>query len=140
MFFIQWNIFYMIQVIVVENCAILRNQKKGKSVQNSHVWEEEYLQKLLKTRLLYLKYILEQPEESKGRQIFRLQVHKPLPGDWASTCLNNIKLFKFDLLFEKIRQITKQKYTVLLKEQISMVALKYLLEKQGKKVRSNIHV
>ena len=140
MFFIQWNIFYMIQVIVVENCAILRNQKKGKSVQNSHVWEEEYLQKLLKTRLLYLKYILEQPEESKGRQIFRLQVDKPLPGDWASTCLNNIKLFKFDLLFEKIRQITKQKYTVLLKEQISMVALKYLLEKQGKKVRSNIHV
>ena len=80
---------------------------------------------------------MEQPEESKGRQMFRLQVDKPLPGDWASTCLNNIKLFKFDLLFEKIRQITKQKYIVLLKEQISMVALKYLLEKQGKKLRSN---
>ena len=51
----------------------------------------------MKMRLLFLKYILEQPEESKVRRMLKLQVDKPSPGDWAGTCLNDIKTLKLKL-------------------------------------------
>ena len=88
---------------------------------------------IMKLRLLYLKNILEQPEESKVKQMLKAQTEKPLSGDWASTCLKDIEKLKLDLTFEEIRKMTKKKYTIMIKESVREVALKYLLEKQGKK-------
>ena len=44
-----------------------------------------------KTRLLYLKYILEQNEDSNLQKMLNLQLENPTKGDWASTCVNDIK-------------------------------------------------
>ena len=44
---------------------------------------------ILKMRLLYLKYILEQPEESSLHRMLKLQLEKPTTGDWASTCVKD---------------------------------------------------
>ena len=88
---------------------------------------------IIKMRLLYLKYILEQPENSKIRQMLNLQVELPSLNDWASTCKKDLKKLDINLTFEEIRKIPKQKYTVLLKERVRKNAFKYLLEKRGKK-------
>ena len=44
-----------------------------------------------KMRLMYLKNILEQNEESQIRKFFMLQMDEPVKGDWASKCLTDLK-------------------------------------------------
>ena len=88
-----------------------------------------------KMRLLYLKYILEQPEKSSIFKILKLQIENPTRGDWVSSCQNDIEKLNLKLTFEEIKAIKKTKYTQLLKEKIRESALKYLLDKQGKKGR-----
>ena len=84
-------------------------------------------------RLLYLKYILEQPEEATIRKIFNLQFEKPIRGDWVSTCKKDIKKLNLKITFEEIKCVKKKQFTQILKEKIKEEALKYLLEKRGKK-------
>ena len=86
---------------------------------------------ILKIRLLYLKYILEQPEESSINKMLKLQLEQPTTGDWASTCLKDLEYINVNLTIDEIRKISKPKYTSILKQRISEVALSYLVEKQG---------
>ena len=88
---------------------------------------------ILKMRLLYLKYILEQPEESSIHKMLKLQLEQPTTGDWASTCLKDLEYLNVNLKLDEIRKISKTKYTNILKQRISEVALSYLVEKQGSK-------
>jgi hypothetical protein len=88
---------------------------------------------LQKMRLLYLKYILEQDEDSKLKKFLNLQIEKPSRGDWASTCLNDLKQLKLTFSMEEIKLMTKNKFATMLKSKIVKNALTYLIEKQGKK-------
>ena len=73
---------------------------------------------LQKMRLLYLKYILEQDEESKLKKFFNLQIEKPCRGDWASTCLNDLKQLNLTLSMEEIKLMSKYKFATMLKSKI----------------------
>ena len=84
-------------------------------------------------RLLYLKYILEQPEDSLLKKFFEIQLSNPTRGDWASTCQEDMKSLNFFLSHQEIKEMTKQKFTNLLKEKINKEALNYLKIKQSKK-------
>ena len=86
-----------------------------------------------KRRLLYLKYILEQPEDSLIKKFFILQLSKPTRGDWASSCQEDLKSLKITLSNQEIQEMTKNKFTSLIKERIKEKALNYLKEKQSKK-------
>ena len=86
-----------------------------------------------KMRLLYLKYILEQDNESKLKKFLILQMNEPSRGDWASTCMNDLKMLDIDCSLEEIKIMTKNKFNRILKEKIKVSALKYLLEKKGHK-------
>ena len=88
---------------------------------------------IIKMRLLYMKYILEQPEDSTISKMLELQFENPTPGDWASTCLNDLQYIDLNITKEEIRNIPKQNFLKILKEKISTKALDYLLEKRGKK-------
>ena len=92
---------------------------------------------ITKMRLLYLKYILEQPEETTLRKILNLQLEKPTRGDWVSTCQKDIEKLNLKITFSEIKSMKKKQYTRILKERIKEESLKYLLEKQGKKGREN---
>ena len=88
--------------------------------------EEEYMRKILKTtkgcpltnlylelghiparfekikmRLLYMKYMLEQPEDSTISKMLKLQFENPTPGEWASTCLNDLQYINLNVTKEK---------------------------------------
>jgi hypothetical protein len=86
-----------------------------------------------KMRILYLKYILEQPDDSQLKKFLNLQFEKPTRGDWASTCLKDLRELNISLSLEEIQQMTKYRFSNILKERIHENALKYLTGKQGKK-------
>ena len=116
--------------------------------------EEEFMRKILKTsslylvlgqtparfeilkmRLLFLKYILEQPLESIIYRMLKLQLENPTRGDWASSCFKDLENINLKLTLEQIKSMKKEKYKSILKEKVSEAALKYLINKQGKKGR-----
>ena len=86
-----------------------------------------------KMRLLYLKYILEQNEDSILQKSLQLQFEHPNRGDWGSTCLSDLKELDINLSLEEIRTISKSKYTNILKDRMRQNALVYLLGKQREK-------
>ena len=88
---------------------------------------------IIKMRLLYLKYILEQPEDSNIAQMLRLQLEMPSTGDWCSTVGKDLEYLGINMKFEEIRTVSKQKFREIIKEKIGKVALNYLLDKRGKK-------
>ena len=88
---------------------------------------------IVKMRLLYLKYILEQPEESLLKKLYNLQRSNPTRGDWASTCQEDKKRLELTLPQQEIKEMTKSKFSNIIKENIRKHALNYLIEKQSKK-------
>ena len=88
---------------------------------------------IIKMRLLYLKYILEQPETSNISKMLNLQLKRPSSGDWVTTCIQNLEYLGIELTFEEIRNMSKKKYSEIIKERINQVSLKYLMDKRGKK-------
>ena len=56
---------------------------------------------LKKRRILFLKHILDQNDESTSKQIYKLQKANPSKGDWAIQVKNDLKYFEIDLSGEK---------------------------------------
>ena len=88
---------------------------------------------IIKTRLLYLKYILMQKENSRIYQFFKAQQNKPEKKDWVSTCKKNIEDLNLNVTFEEIKAMKDQKFRKMIKEQIRKKALEYLKEKTKSK-------
>ena len=60
-----------------------------------------------KKRLLFLKYILNQTEESTVSKVFVLQIEQPKKGDWASSCMKDLEYLDISLSLDSIREMTK---------------------------------
>ena len=88
---------------------------------------------ILKMRLLFLKYILEQPLESIIYRMLKLQLENPTRGDWASSCFKDLENINLKLTLEQIKSMKKEKYKSIVKEKVSEAALKYLINKKEKK-------
>ena len=86
-----------------------------------------------KMRLLFLKKILEEGDDSTLKKMLNLQLEKPSRGDWGSTCMKDLKELKIDLSLEEIKLMNKNKFTIILKQKIKENALEYLLKKHGSK-------
>ena len=56
-------------------------------------------------------------------QKLQLQLQYPTLGDWASTCLENLKYLRINLTFQEIINISKKEYSELLKIRINEMAL-----------------
>ena len=80
-----------------------------------------------------MKNILQQNEESTIYKMFYLQIEKPSRGDWASTCLDDLKQLGIKESLSQIKEMTKAKFNSILKTKMKENALKYLNQKKGKK-------
>ena len=76
-------------------------------------------------RLLYMKNILQ--------KMFCLQMEKPTRGDWASTCIDDLRQLGITESLDEIQKMTKTKFNKILKIKSKESALRYLNEKKGKK-------
>ena len=84
-------------------------------------------------RLLYMKNILQQNEDSMIYKMFYLQIEKPSRGDWASTCLEDLRKLGIKESLSQIKEMKKEKFNSILKTKMKENALKYLNQKKGKK-------
>ena len=85
---------------------------------------------IIKTRLLYLKYILNQNQDSMLSKFFKIQMKSPSKGDWVSMCLDNLKDLQIESSFEDIEKMSCTQFKNLLKEKVKSAAFIYLIEKQ----------
>ena len=87
----------------------------------------------MKMRLMFLKYILNEDEESMIHKFLMLQIRLPTRGDWASTCQDDLKQLEIIETFEDIKFMKINKFRQIVKQKIEKAALKYLTSKQGQK-------
>ena len=83
-----------------------------------------------KTRLLYLQYILQQSEDSTILKFFNLQLEQPTRGDWAATCMQDLKDLYIEESLSEIKLMSKNKFSKLIRERSKIKALDYLIGKQ----------
>ena len=86
-------------------------------------------------RILYLKYILDQEDDSILKKFLNLQFEKPVRKDWASTVMCDLKELEINISLEEIKNMTKTKFLRILKVQIKKKAFSYLIRKRGGKRR-----
>ena len=88
---------------------------------------------IFKMRGLFLKYILNQEENSMILKFFKLQLENPVRGDWVSTCMQNLQDLNICLSLEEIKEMSLYTYTGLLRTKCKESAFSYLLKKSGTK-------
>ena len=92
-----------------------------------------------KARCLWLQYILQQTEDSTVYKMFKLQQEMPTRGDWVSSCMKDLEELQIENTLEEIRQMTKYKFTKILRKKTKDRALSYLQNKQGSKGKEIIY-
>ena len=60
-----------------------------------------------KQRMLFLKSILDQDEQSMVFKFLKLQFQQPIKNDWVSTCKRDLEEMNIDLKFEDIKMMQK---------------------------------
>ena len=83
-----------------------------------------------KLRLLFMKSILDEDENSRIFRFFKLQLEQPSKNDWVSTCMNDLKeLGISESLHQK--KMSKSEFKQILKTKIKTNILQ--LKKSGRK-------
>ena len=88
---------------------------------------------IYKNRLLFLKYILDQDSESLIHKFLILQLNNPTKGDWASSCIQDLKYLEIETKFEDIKEIKRSKFISIINVSLKKKASEYLQKLRGKK-------
>ena len=83
--------------------------------------------------MFFLKYILDQEEESTIYKMFNLQLQHPTKGDWASTTSNDMKHLNINLSMDDVKKMSLNKFKSLIKVKCQEGAYNYLMNKRGSK-------
>ena len=86
---------------------------------------------MMRIRLSFLRYILNEDEDSAILRVTQLQLKYPTKGDWVSTCVQNLKQLEISQSFEEIKQMKINQFDKLLKIRIEKTGLNYLTSRQG---------
>ena len=57
-----------------------------------------------------MKYILDQDTKSLLKNFLTLQLKFPTRGDWASSCLQDLKYLEIELKMEEIEEIDRNQF------------------------------
>ena len=84
---------------------------------------------ILKTRrLMYLKYILDEDEQSLIHSVFQAQVNLPLKGDWCTSVSNDLEELELsNLTYKSIKDMTKASFKSQVNDAVVSASLTYLL-------------
>ena len=87
---------------------------------------------IMKRKVLFLKYILQQDKKSMMFKVFEATCENPVKKDFVKTCRKYLELLNINLSFDNITEMTKHKFKQMVKNSVSEAAFKYLLEEKGK--------
>ena len=88
---------------------------------------------IMKIRMSFLKYILDEDDDSMISKVVNLQLKNPTRGDWASTCVENLKQLEISENFEDIKSMKLTTFSKMINTRIDEKALAYLKKRQGQK-------
>ena len=75
---------------------------------------------------MFLRYILNEKEESMIKRFFKTQLKNPTKKDWVKTVEEDLKNLKIELNFDEIKKMSKASMKRLLNEAIDRKALQRL--------------
>ena len=81
---------------------------------------------IIKRRIMFLRYILNEKEESMIKRFFQTQLKNPTKKDWVKTVEEDLKNLKIELNFDEIKKMSKASMKRLLNEAIDRKALQRL--------------
>jgi hypothetical protein len=88
---------------------------------------------IIRIRLLFLKTILNQKQDSMLFKFFKIQLESSSKTDWTTTCMNNLEELKIEKSLDEIREMSDMKYKNLLNDRVRKTAFTYLTVKQRSK-------
>ena len=80
-------------------------------------------------RLLYLKYILHENDDSLLSNFLKLQLEQPTKGDWASSCMKDLRELEMPYTLEQIKLMSYNQFKNKVKIKVRENAFKYLMNK-----------
>ena len=92
---------------------------------------------IMKKRILYLNYLLNEDVNSLVYKFLKAQLTKNLPGDWVNLVDKDIKELDISLSYEDIKNTNKKELSEFLNEKIENKALEYLLTMKEKHSKMN---
>ena len=153
----------MLRSSILYACETYYNLKEAE-IRQLEMIEEGYLRKLFKTskgcplsqiyleggviparyeikkiKLLFLKNILSENQDSLIYRFLMLQFENPTRGDWASSCMKDMKDLNIEMSIEEINQLTYNQFRNRIKHSIEQCAFKYLIAKRGSKGQEIIY-
>ena len=87
---------------------------------------------IMKRKILFLQYILQQDTQSMIFQVFDATVKNPVKNDFVKTCERYLQVLDINLSFEEIENLSKWKFKKIVKEKTSKAAFEYLLQQKDK--------
>ena len=88
---------------------------------------------MMKIRMSFLKYILDEDDKSLISKVLKLQLENPTRGDWASTCVKDLKQLELSENFQDIKRMKQTTFVKIVNTKIDEIALAYLKNRQGQK-------
>ena len=88
---------------------------------------------IMKRRLMFLYYILNEDEKSLISRFFQVQLRQPCKGDWCTTVIEDLEYLEIHLTLDQIKSASKGQFSKLIDECIVEKALIYLSEEKKKK-------
>ena len=88
---------------------------------------------IIRIRLSFLKYILNQEDASLLCHFFKLQLEKPTRGDWGSICKRDMNELDIQMTFDEIKEISINKFSAIVKQKCKDSAYNYLMNRRGSK-------
>ena len=80
-----------------------------------------------------MKYILEHDTESLLNKFLTLQLKFTTRGDWASSCLKDLKYLEIEIRIEEIKEIKRKQFLKMINESIQKKSFEYLQTLRGSK-------
>ena len=74
-------------------------------------------------RLMFLQYIMKEDRDSMIHKFLVQQLKSPTKNDWASTVIKDIVKLDLNVTFVEIEQMTKNKFSMLIKKQCNEKAI-----------------
>ena len=83
---------------------------------------------LMKRKILFLQYILQQEKQSMIYKVFEATLEDPIKNDFVSVCKKYLEDLKINLSFEEIKNLSKWKLKKIVNEKIESAAFQYLIK------------
>ena len=87
---------------------------------------------IMKRKILFLQYILQQDKQSMIYQVFDATVKNPIKNDFVRMCERYLQALNINLSFEEIENLSKWKFKRIVKEKTDKAAFEYLIQQKDK--------